>query len=85
MYYFSLLLGMLALSTYLAIIQKSKSKRSALVWLNIGALSFLIPTAIAYGFVDGAANAIPSIMCGFAILYAIILTTRVVPLATAKK
>jgi hypothetical protein len=84
-YYLSLLLGILALATYLAIIQKSKSKRSALAWLNIGALSFLVPTAIAYWFVDGAANAIPSIMCGFAILYAIILTTRVVPLATAKK
>jgi len=84
-YYFSLLLCILALATYLAIIQKSKAKRSALIWLNVGALSFLVPTAIAYWFVEGASSAIPSIMCGFAVLYAIILAARVVPLANSKK
>lgn len=84
-YYYSLLLGILTLSTYLAISQKSKKKRLALNWLNVGALAFLIPTGIAYWFVPGSASGIPSIMCGFAVLYAIILAVRVVPLATSQK
>ena len=84
-YYYTLLLGILSLTVYLAIIQKSKSKRAALIWLNVGALSFLVPTALAYFYMQGAGSAIPSVMCGFAVIYAIILSVRVVPLATKQK
>lgn len=84
-YYFTLLGGLLALTTYLSIIQKNKRKQKSLAWLLIGGLSFLVPTGIAYLTISEASNAIPSVMCGFAVLYAILLAFAVVPLASAKK
>jgi hypothetical protein len=84
-YYFSLLGGLLALTVYLATIQKSSKKRQAMWWLTIGALAFLIPTGIVYFSGSQAASAIPSVMCGFAVIYAIVLALRVVPLASAEK
>lgn len=84
-YYFSLIGGLLALVVYLAMIQKISKKRQALWWLMVGALAFLIPTGIVYFSGNQAASAIPSVMCGFAVIYAIVLALRVVPLASAKK
>lgn len=84
-YYFTLLGGLLALTLYLSIKQDNKRKRKSLIWLLIGSLSFLIPTGVIYFTVSEAANTIPSVMCGFAVLYAIILTFAVVPLASPSK
>jgi hypothetical protein len=84
-YYFTLLGCLLALSAYLAMSQKNKKKRRALWWMLFGALGFLIPTGIAYFIFPDSYSGMPSIMCGFAVIYAIVLSLRVVPLASSQK
>ncbi len=85
MYYFSLLFVAIGLSAILAIKQKSKSKRNALHWLIVGILTFLLPTGAIYWLAPDAVAAIPSVMCGFAIIYAIILAFKIAPLKIASK
>ena len=84
-YYFGLIFAVLTTSINLASKQKNRQKRSALHWLIVATLSFTLPTALVYFLAPSAGSAIPSIMCGFAILYAIILTVKIVPLATKSK
>lgn len=84
-YYFGLLFSLIALSVQLAREQKNRDKRRALNWLVIATLVFLVPTGLMYWFYPEIEQAIPSIMCGFAVLYAIILAGRIVPLATKAK
>lgn len=57
-----------------------KEYRAVLGWLIAGYLSFLLPMALVYFFSEPAREAVPSIMCGFAVILAIILTFRVLPL-----
>lgn len=52
----------------------------ALRWQGLGYLTFILPTLLANTILPRTLYAIPSIMCGFAVLYAIILTARVAPL-----
>jgi len=47
--------------------------------LIIGWLVFLVPTAIANIVNPGTRSAIPSVMCGFAVLFALILTLYILP------
>jgi len=47
--------------------------------LIVGYFIFLVPTAIAYSVKPQSRHAIPSVMCGFAVLYALILTFYIVP------
>jgi hypothetical protein len=84
-YYFTLLCCIIALSVYLAIIQKNAKKRRALWWMLVGSLGFLVPTGVAYFVFPDTSNGIPSIMCGFAVIYAVVLSLRVVPLASSQK
>jgi hypothetical protein len=65
--------------------EKNQKKRHALLWLMAGTLSFMIPTGIVYWVVPDSAYTIPSVMCGFAIIYAFILTAKVAPVAGNKK
>jgi hypothetical protein len=63
---------------------KSESKKQALIALAIGYLAFIIPTTAA-NIIDPSTTAgIPSIMCGFAVILAIVLTLVVVPRAHQK-
>ncbi len=55
--------------------------RAALAWLIWGYLAFILPSGIVYLLSDRARDAIPSIMCGFALILAIILVGRVLPLS----
>lgn len=58
---------------------KKKSQKTALYLLAIGYLMFILPTTAA-NIVDPSTIAgIPSIMCGFAVILAIILTGFVIP------
>ncbi len=84
-YYFGLLFALLIISINLASRQKNKKYRSALHWLIVATLAFTLPTALVYFLAPSAGSAIPSIMCGFAIIYAIILVTKIVPLSTKTK
>jgi len=84
-YYFGLLLAILITSVNLASRQKNKNKRSALHWLIAATLSFTLPVALIYFLAPSAGSAIPSVMCGFAIIYAIILALKILPLASKAK
>jgi hypothetical protein len=55
------------------------NKRQALQALAIGYLAFIVPTTIANVIDPSTIAGIPSIMCGFAVIWAIILTTVVLP------
>lgn len=56
-----------------------KKVRQALYLLVAGYLVFLVPTALVVGINPKAIAGIPSIMCGFAVLYALILTFGIMP------
>jgi hypothetical protein len=84
-YYFGLLLGAIAYSFYLATKQKNRKIFAALNWLIAGNLVFLLPTGLFYFVAPSTAVAIPSVMCGFAILYAVILVWKIMPLVSKQK
>lgn len=84
-YYFGILLATLIVAVNLASIQKSKKLKDALHWLIIAVLAFTLPTGIIYLLAPSAGLAIPSIMCGFAIIYALILAFKIAPLASKAK
>jgi len=84
-YYFGLLFVVLGTTLSRAKKEKNAKKRSALIWLLVATLSFMIPTALVYWIVPDSAYTIPSVMCGFAVIYAFILTSKVAPLAGNKK
>lgn len=51
-----------------------------ITWTIIGYLAFMLPTAMIHILSEESRQAIPSIMCGFALLLALILTFKVLPL-----
>jgi hypothetical protein len=53
--------------------------------LIIGYLVFLVPTTVANTVKPSTLSGIPSIMCGFAVLFAFILALYIVPRVTAKR
>lgn len=53
--------------------------------LILGYLVFLIPTALVYSVIPSSRRGIPSIMCGFAVLFAVILTVYILPLAAGAR
>lgn len=74
--------GLLIVGTVYSFIQASKSKKKtkvALRSLAIGYLVFLVPTTAANLTNASTIGAIPSIMCGFAILLALVLAFWVLP------
>ena len=78
--------GWLAVTTVYTFVMslklKEKLKAHALRWLAVGYLAFIIPTT-AVNLIDPSTRAgIPSIMCGFAVLLALVLTFRVLPQST---
>ncbi len=79
-YYYGWLFVTVLYSLYQAMKKKGPIK-SALTALAVGNLAFIIPTT-AVTIIDPSTIAgIPSIMCGFAIILALLLTLKVVPLA----
>lgn len=73
--------GWLLVGTYLAWKWGNElpKKRKALQAMSIGYMAFILPTT-AFNIIDPATvQGIPSIMCGFAVIYAVILSTRVLP------
>jgi len=75
LYYFGFIF--LALWEALEYLQKKKSQ--ALSWLLTGYVSFLLPMGIIYIISPQVRSAVPSVMCGFAIIMALILAFIVVP------
>lgn len=83
-YYFGLLFAGMIIAAR-ALKTANKAKFDALVWMIIGYLVFLLPTGIVNMLDTSTTRGVPSIMCGFAVFYALILAFRVLPHATNKK
>lgn len=82
-YYFWLALG-IGLCWYYA--RKAKPNvRQALKLQAVGYLSFIIPTGLVNAINPHTLVGLPSIMCGFAVTYAIILAFAVTPLILRKR
>lgn len=84
-YYYVLLLIGVVVSILWAGRAKDKDVRSALRWLAIGYGSFIIPTAVVNMIDRETLAAIPSIMCGFAVVLALILIFVIVPKVGEKR
>jgi hypothetical protein len=77
-YYFWLVVGIL-MALYFSKSADRKT-REALIYQVVGILSFLLPTGIVNALHPETISGIPSIMCGFAVVYALILTLGVAPI-----
>jgi len=62
-----------------------RGRQHVLLWLMIGYLTFLVPTTIANFLARDTLAAIPSVMCGFAVLFAFILAIKIAPAARLKR
>ncbi len=79
LYYYGWLLLTAGLAAYWA---RQQPKKAALLrWMVAGYAVFIVPTSIANIIDPATMRAIPSIMCGFAILFALILAWRILPLS----
>jgi hypothetical protein len=83
-YYYGWLIAGIFQSMYFSV-QASKKVREALVMQAFGYLSFLLPTGIVNTINPQTIAGIPSIMCGFAVIYALILSFGIVPRVLAKR
>lgn len=80
-YYFGfLLLGIYEASKGIMNKVMSDNIKKSLKWFIIGYLSFILPLTLVYIFMPITRVAIASIMCGFAVIFASILTFKIVPL-----
>jgi len=82
-YYFWLAVG-IGFSLYFSI-KANVRTRQALILLVFGYLSFLLPTGIVNAIDPQTIAGIPSIMCGFAVIFALILSLTIVPTVLRKK
>lgn len=76
-YYWWLFMG-IGLSLYFSI-RARRLIREALILQALGLLVFVLPTGIVNDLNPQTISGIPSIMCGFAVLYAFILVFAIVP------
>jgi hypothetical protein len=83
-YYYAWLIIGITMSLIFSI-DASPRIRKALVFQALGHLSFLIPTGIVNAIRPETINGIPSIMCGFAVIYALTLALGIVPLVLAER
>lgn len=74
-------IGLTAWRLYTTAKKAPKARRPVLSNLLIGYAAFLVPTAAVVLAAPQAYPGVPSIMCGFALIYAAILTFRVLPRA----
>jgi hypothetical protein len=84
-YYYGLLLLGIGLALKFGEKVKQKNQKEALYGMIIGYLVFLLPTAIANTINPETMAGIPSIMCGFAVLFALILFFYIIPRVTKPK
>jgi len=78
-YYYGWVLMGLFTSIKFALQSKQPAQKSALYGFSLGYAAFLIPTTTVNLIDRATLNGIPSIMCGFAVLLAIIVTIWVMP------
>lgn len=78
-YYYGTLLAGIAKALKYGNDSKKKHTREALYAMIVGYVAFMLPTAIVNTLNPLTLKGIPSIMCGFAILFAIILYFYILP------
>lgn len=78
-YYGFLLLGMVLAYQWMKNARKNKNRALALRDFMIGYLAFIVPTALVNTIQPTTTNGIPSIMCGFAVIFALVFGLRVLP------
>jgi hypothetical protein len=74
-----LLLGIWEAVNKMMDLDRHTRTKNVLQWLIVGYLSFMAPMGLAYIALPVTRNAVASIMCGFAVVMAFILTFKVVP------
>ena len=84
-YYYSWLMTALVLGAkwaneFLKAGEPKMLRLAAVRAMIVGYLVFIVPTAIAYSISPSSRRGIPSIMCGFAVLLALILVLYILPL-----
>lgn len=82
-YYFWLILA-ICMCLYFGVTGPQKV-REALALQAFGLLSFVLPTGIVNALHPETIHGIPSIMCGFAVMYAIVLAFGVIPRVLKQK
>ncbi len=79
-YYFGfLILGIWEALEKISAMHKPTIKRKMLSWFIVGYLSFMLPMGVIFVISPDTRNALASIMCGFAIIFALILALKIVP------
>lgn len=78
-YYWGWVTFTMVLSYMLAQTVKAKNRRQALYGFSAGYAAFLVPTTAANLVNNTTISGIPSIMCGFAVLFALVLGLYVLP------
>ena len=84
-YYYGILLIGIMLAIKFGESAKNKKQKEALYAMIVGYLVFLLPTAAANTISPATMAGIPSIMCGFAVLFALILFAYILPRTTRPK
>lgn len=83
-YYVFLAIGTV-LSLYWSFKTDDKRQAWALRWLTVGYVVFILPTIVVSLVDPHVDNSIPSVMCGFAVMLALVLIFAVIPLAGTKR
>ena len=78
LYYYFWLFAAIALSLYF-MLNATRSQRKSLLLLIIGYLLFIGPTSLVNGINPETIEGLPSILCGFAVFFAFVLTFGIVP------
>ena len=78
-YYYVFIIAGLVLSARLASRTTDRKLKQALYGMSLGYAAFIIPTTTANILIPTTIYGIPSIMCGFAVILAIVIVTIVLP------
>lgn len=84
-YYYGWIITGIVLSLKFGARAKQRKVRQALYGFAAGYTAFLVPTTTVNLLNHATTNGIPSIMCGFAVLFAFIVTVYVMPRAGVQK
>lgn len=80
LYYNAVLVGSIALAVWYMRLA-TKQLKAVFGWYIVAYLVFMLPTALVYLLRPSTFDGLPSIMCGFAVITAVILAFRILPLA----
>jgi hypothetical protein len=85
LYYFGLLAQSILTGVYYLRSEDSNINKLAVKWFVAGYFFFIVPVAFLNVLHPNTGQAIPSILCGFAVTLAIVLVLKIAPLALKKK